>query len=365
MTCYHGYIHMVPMTSKTSKAYVRAYVSILDFFKTLGHPISNLVLDNEDSAELRAFFSTRYLHYQFVPPSNHRANPAERSIRTAKNHFISLLSATHPSFPSDLWHKLLPIAELTLNHLRPWTPRPTISAYHGLHGHCIDFRAHPLHPPGQLTVTHSPPTNRASWAHHGVRSFYLGPALSHYRSHHVYVVKTGSDRVSDTLAHFPVPLFHFSSPDPLPPTPPSDSRPHPLPDGSDMLGLWFSEPELGVCKIVAVAQPFELVVGAGNRTDDDYLPPGWHQCLTIRRPSGTTERISVTEVARFLSACPHTPPPLTPPRAPPVPAPPVTSPVLSRVNPQAHSCLPGEVLLAQVRLAVPGWSPTLPPLLTV
>ena len=138
---------MVPMATKTAKSYCKAYTAILVFFKALGHPISNLVLDNEDSAELRALFTNYPLSYQFVPPASHRANPAERAIRTAKNHFIALLSAVHPTFPSDLWHKLLPIAELTLNHLRPWTPSPSISAYQGLYGHSIDFRATPFtHP---------------------------------------------------------------------------------------------------------------------------------------------------------------------------------------------------------------------------
>jgi hypothetical protein len=37
--------------------------------------------------------------------------------------------------------------------------------------------AQPIHPPGQLVVIHDAPLKRASWARHGVRGFYLGPAL--------------------------------------------------------------------------------------------------------------------------------------------------------------------------------------------
>jgi hypothetical protein len=301
------------MTSRSSKSYVKAYTLVIFFYKNHGHPFSHLSLDNEKSADLTSLFTLHKLSVQYVPPQQHRANPAERAIRTYKNHFIAILSAVHPSFPSDLWHLLLPITELTLNHLRPWTPNPQLSAHVGLHGHRTDFLAHPLHPPGQLVVAHSPPASRASWDHHGVRAFYLGPALDHYRSHRVYIVKTGSYRVTDTLAHFPVPLFHFAPPDPLPPAIPTAHRPNPQPDGSDMIGLFFSEPELGICSVVATAPPFELVVGAGNRTDDDYIPPGWHQTLTIRLASGRTERCSVTEVARWYAACPPTPPHTHPP----------------------------------------------------
>ena len=326
VTVYLGYIHLVPMISKSAKCYVRAYKNVVDFYRAKGHGLTHLTIDNEDSQDLKTFFTAAALTVQYVPPATHRANPAERAIRTAKNHIIALLSSLHPTFPADLWHKLMPQAELTLNHLRPWTPDPTKSAYHGLYGHIFDFRAHPIHPPGQLVVAHSPPAKRESWAHHGVRAFYLGPALSHYRCHHVYVVRTGSDRITDTLAHFPIPLFHFSPPDPIPPDDPTPTRPHPQLDGSDMIGLWFNEPELGICSIAAVAQPFELVEGAGNRTDDDYLPPGWHQCLTIRLPSGRTERCSVTEVARWYKACPHTPPPAIPQRPPPRPRTPKLKP---------------------------------------
>jgi hypothetical protein len=101
-----------------------------------------------------------------------------------------------------------------------------------------------------------------------------------------------------------------------------------------MSGLWFNEPEFGVCSIVSVAQPYELVVGAGNRTDADYLPPGWHQCVLLRTASGRTERVSVSEAARWLEASPHTPPPLVPARAPPpFPLPPIPTPLPAPPSP--------------------------------
>ena len=145
------------MTSRSSKSYVKAYTLVIFFYKNHGHPFSHLSLDNEKSADLTSLFTLHKLSVQYVPPQQHRANPAERAIRTYKNHFIAILSAVHPSFPSDLWHLLLPITELTLNHLRPWTPNPQLSAHVGLHGHRTDFLAHPLHPPANLLSPTAPP----------------------------------------------------------------------------------------------------------------------------------------------------------------------------------------------------------------
>jgi hypothetical protein len=33
----------------------------------------------------------------------------------------------NPEFPDDLWDRLLPHAELTLNVMRPWRPDPSLS----------------------------------------------------------------------------------------------------------------------------------------------------------------------------------------------------------------------------------------------
>ena len=146
--------------------------------------------------------------------------PAERSIRTAKNHILSVLAACHVSFPSTRWPDLLPQIELTLNTVRSWKPNPSLSAWHGLHSFPFDFAAHPIHPPGQLVVAHDAPLTRASWAKHGTRAFYLSPAVYHYRCHNVFLPLSNSYRICQTLDHFPDPLFTFEDTSaPLPPNP--------------------------------------------------------------------------------------------------------------------------------------------------
>ena len=65
-----GYIHYVPMPSRTSTSYVSAFRSAFTFFSSRSHPISHIVLDNETSAGLTTFFlSTKPpTKFQYLPP---------------------------------------------------------------------------------------------------------------------------------------------------------------------------------------------------------------------------------------------------------------------------------------------------------
>jgi hypothetical protein len=139
-------------SSKHAASHVKAFSATLSFFSDLGHPIANLISDDESSAKVKSFFrsSTPPCVVQFVAPNNHRANFAERCTRTTKNYIISTLASIHVTFPLDLWDGLLPLIELTLNHLQPWHPDPKLSACHGLHGLPFDFNAHPTRPAGEL-----------------------------------------------------------------------------------------------------------------------------------------------------------------------------------------------------------------------
>ena len=157
--------------------------------------------------------SDKNIAIQYCPPGQHRANSAERSIQTFKNHAIATLATTDPTFPLALWDTLLPQMELCINHLLPFKPNPSISAYAGIHGASHDFRAHPIAPAGIKVLNHDKPSSRASWASHGTSGFYIGPAIQHYRCYNVYVTATATTRVTDTVQWFP---HNFFMPDPTP-----------------------------------------------------------------------------------------------------------------------------------------------------
>jgi hypothetical protein len=180
VACWHNYIHFEPMPSRKASDYVAAYSRVLQFFRKLGRQPCIIRLDNETSTLLEAFFTTEKIDVQFVPPGTHRALKAERGIQTGKNHLISVLCGADPEFPLHLWDETLFQAELTLNHLRPYALDPSKCAYDGLHSQRYDFVAHPIAPVGTLVVVHDKPAERQTWPPHGVKGYYLGPAVRHY-----------------------------------------------------------------------------------------------------------------------------------------------------------------------------------------
>ncbi len=199
------YILAVPQRTKSAADYVASYTIGLQFWASHGIIPTSVRIDNESSDALLTFLRSQSptISVEKCPPGMHRASGAERAIRTWKNHFLATLATTDPDFPASLWADLLPHTEVTLNSVRASASNPDISAYHQVHGHPFDFRAHPFAPAGMKIVSHDKPDARASFAPHGVRGWYLGPALSHYRCHNVYIPSSKRTRVTDTIGWLP------------------------------------------------------------------------------------------------------------------------------------------------------------------
>ena len=98
----------------------------------------------------------------------------------------------------QLWDRLLPQAILTLNLLRQSNAVPTISAWQYVHGK-FDYNKIPLAPMGCAVQLYQSSERRASWAANTIDSRYLQTSPEHYRCHIIYVKKTKSKRVSDTV----------------------------------------------------------------------------------------------------------------------------------------------------------------------
>lgn len=189
-----GYIHMEPVSSRQAAAYTAAVQRTIEFFALHEYKKSSLRMDNETNETLEQYLRAQSISVQYVPPHNHRANRAERAIRTAKNHIVASICSAPIHCPLSLWTDFLPQMELTLNTLRPYAPNPNIFAYHGIHKAPFDFLAHPI-------------ATRASWAPHGTGGFYMGPALQHYRCYRIYIPQSTSERITDSVAWFPTPHY--------------------------------------------------------------------------------------------------------------------------------------------------------------
>ena len=197
-----NYIHIETMPNRSSEEYVKSFQRGYKFFADHGFKPEFERLDNEISADLIAFFATEKIGYQLSPPGMHRANKAERAIQTWKQHFISVLSTTDKDFPLNLWSELVPAGECTLNQMRSSGMTPNISAWDQMHGP-YDFSKNPMVAAGMKVLCHNKPSQRGTWAAHGEPGFYLGAARKHYRSYDLWITRTKSHRVSDTVEWFP------------------------------------------------------------------------------------------------------------------------------------------------------------------
>jgi len=197
-----NYIFAEPMPSRTSNQILKAYDKIQSTLVARGMTPHLHIMDNEASESLKTYLKDNGIKFQLVPPNQHRANAAERAIRTFKNHFISTLCSCDPGFPLHLWDRLLDQTIITLNLLRTSTINNRLSAYAQIHG-LFDFNSTPLGPPGTKVLIHERPSSRGTWAPHGTEGWYISPSMDHYRSYNIYIPSTKSMRVSDTLAWFP------------------------------------------------------------------------------------------------------------------------------------------------------------------
>jgi hypothetical protein len=110
-------------------------------------------MDNGCSKLLKQYMHEEAVDHQLGPPHLHRRNAAERAIGTWKYHFIVGLCSVDPNFPLDLWDRLIPQAEISLNHLRASRLNPKLSVYAQLFGN-FDFIRTPMAPPGTRAIAH-------------------------------------------------------------------------------------------------------------------------------------------------------------------------------------------------------------------
>ena len=185
------------LKNKSDKEQRLAYLALLKRLKQAGVVVKKHVMDNECSDKMKELIKSECM-LELAPPGCHRRNLAEIGIKLFKNHFLSIMSGVDKSFPTYLWDKLLPQAELTLNLLRQSNATPSVSAHAHLFGN-FDYNRMPLAPMGCAVQIHEDADKRGSWSPHTVDGWYLGTSPDHYRSHIIHVKGTKADRISETV----------------------------------------------------------------------------------------------------------------------------------------------------------------------
>ena len=94
-----------------------AYKEIFETLENKGYKPKMNVMDNQATKYIKKFLTEKECDLQIVEPHNHRVNAAERAIQTFKDAFIAALATTDQDFPLQLWDKLAPQVQDTLNLL--------------------------------------------------------------------------------------------------------------------------------------------------------------------------------------------------------------------------------------------------------
>ena len=107
-----------PIKNRKDAEMIRAYKSLLLRLQRAGITPQKHVLDNEVSESMKNIIrDENNITLELVPPGCHRRNAAEVAIQNFKAHFLSVLSGVSDNFPIQLWDRLLPQTEITLNLL--------------------------------------------------------------------------------------------------------------------------------------------------------------------------------------------------------------------------------------------------------
>ena len=112
-----NYIFAIPIRNVKDETIIEAFDQVFQDLKERGFKPSFNVTDNQATKPIKAYLKNENAKWQFVEPSNHRVNAAERAIQTFKNHFISGLCSTDHDWPLQLRDQLTEQALIMLNIL--------------------------------------------------------------------------------------------------------------------------------------------------------------------------------------------------------------------------------------------------------
>jgi hypothetical protein len=162
-----------PISNLDDCSIFEAYKELFKTLEAKGYKPKMNVMDNQATKFIKQFLTKKDCILQVVKPHNHRVSAAECAIQMFKDAFIATLATTDWEFPLQLWDKLAPRVQNTLNLLRASRINPNISAYEALNGP-YNWDHYPLSPPGCKAVIYEAPAVRGSWVSQGTYAWLLG-----------------------------------------------------------------------------------------------------------------------------------------------------------------------------------------------
>ena len=122
------------MKAREDDSMVESFTSVYTKLETAGHKPKIHVLSNECFRAVQKFLIKKSTTRQNVEAHNHRVNAAEPAVKTAKYHIIAHVATLDHQCPIQLWSKMLPQMQDTLNMLCTSPNNNKLTAYEELNG---------------------------------------------------------------------------------------------------------------------------------------------------------------------------------------------------------------------------------------
>jgi hypothetical protein len=106
-----------PIANLDGKSIFETYKADFKMLEAKGYRPKVNVMDNQATKYTKQFLTKKEYKLQLVEPHNHQVNAAKRAIQMVKDAFISTLATTNTALPLQLWDKLAPPVQDTLNLL--------------------------------------------------------------------------------------------------------------------------------------------------------------------------------------------------------------------------------------------------------
>ncbi len=111
-------IFATPIPGLDLQIILDAYKKNFKFLVSKGYTPKINIMDNHATKAVKLYLTPQQCCLQLVEPDNHHVNAAERAIQTFKNRFIGALRTTDVDFPIQLWDKLAPQVQDSINLLQ-------------------------------------------------------------------------------------------------------------------------------------------------------------------------------------------------------------------------------------------------------
>ncbi len=138
------------------KSIFEAHKAHFEMLEAKGYKPRVNVMDNQATKYIKQFLTKKECKLQLVKPHNNCMNAAKRAIQMFKDAFIATLATTDTNFPLQVWDRLAPQVQDTLNLLRASHVNLLISAYKALNGP-YDWGRYPLAPHGCKAIIYKTP----------------------------------------------------------------------------------------------------------------------------------------------------------------------------------------------------------------